>query len=295
MDRRNRIIIGLLLGGGMGLAYGLVSQSINLIALRGLPLYDPAPGRLVRILVSSLAGGAVGILASWPQEGLIGVFLASLSGALGISLLGVLRAAENGILLPSLLVTIYTFLPRLFYFLPLAACVRWGLGMSEDRGAARKAARGRMAPAPIGLLLVALLAGATSLYPDEVRQTLRSMDRMLVQALEAPNRAGLPEALKRVEGFPYRAAGPYTLEWSDATDTYYGPRPVDAGNHGEALITVRFENGFMLRCLYSSPLTIPLCSSGAFPQVPILRQGESYSQARLPASSLRAYANDSVA
>jgi hypothetical protein len=262
MDRRNRIIIGLLLGGGMGLAYGLVSQSINLIALQGLPLYAPPPGRFVRILVSTLAGGGVGILAGWPQEGLIGVFLASLSGALAISLLGALRAAENGILLPSLLVTIYTFLPRLFYFLPLAACVRWGVRKSEDRGEAGIAARRRRALVPIGLLLVAGLTGATSLYPSEIRQTMRSMDRMVAQAVGAPHQANLPDALKGVEGFPYRASGSYTLEWSDPSESFYGPRPVSAGSYSEALVTVRFENGFMLRCIFSSPLTGPICSSG---------------------------------
>src|SRR3989304_2656323 len=107
MDRRTRVLIGLLLGGGVGLAYGLGSQTINPLALWGVPLYVPPPGLLAHILLSTLAGGAVGILASWPQEGLVGLFLGCLGGALAISLQGGWSAAGGGALLAALLVTIY--------------------------------------------------------------------------------------------------------------------------------------------------------------------------------------------
>src|SRR3989304_3277568 len=154
MDRRNRIITGLLLGGGMGLAYGLVSQTINLVALRGIPLYAPPPGRLVYVLVSTLAGGGVGTLAGWPQEGLVGVFIGSLSGALAISLVGMWNALADGGFLLSVVVMIYTFIPRLFYFLPLAACVRWGTGKWLTSGEVDETKRERLlakAPPAMGL------------------------------------------------------------------------------------------------------------------------------------------------
>lgn len=288
MDRRNRIVTGLLLGGGMGLTYGLVSQSINLIALQGIPLYAPPPGRLVHILVSTLAGGGVGILAGWPQEGLIGVFLGSLSGALAVSILGMWNASENGTLLVSMLVMIYTFIPRLFYFLPLAASVRWGIGRWESRDEDGGVVHWRKARLPTGLLLAAMLVGSLALYPSEVREALRAMDRMLGEALEANNRASLPDALEVVEGFPYGARGPYTLEWSDATDLFQGPRPVSSEAYQDALIIVRFENGFVLQCLYTLPLASPLCSSRPTLRVPMLRQGKLFSLAGFPARSWRA-------
>src|SRR3989337_2347700 len=99
MDRRTRVLIGLLLGGGIGLAYGLVSQTINPLALWGVPLYVPPPGLPAHILLSTLAGAAGGLRASWPQEGLVGVFLGSLAGALAVSLQAVWEAAGNGVLL----------------------------------------------------------------------------------------------------------------------------------------------------------------------------------------------------
>ena len=288
MDRRNRIIIGLLLGAGMGLTYGLVSQAINLVALRGIPLYDPPPGRLVHILVSTLAGAGVGLLASWPQEGLVGVFLGSLGGALAVSLQGVWKAAGDGALLVSLLVMIYTFIPRLFYFLPLAAAVRWGIGRWENSGEDGRGWLWQKARLPIGLLLAAMLVGSLALYPSQVRAALRAMDRMLGEALEANNRASLPDALKVVEGFPYGARGFYTLEWSEATDLFQGPRPVTSEAYQDALIIVRFENGFVLQCLYTLPLARPLCSSRPTLRVPMLRHGEHFSLAGIPASSWRA-------
>src|SRR3990172_4266743 len=220
MDRRNRIIIGLLLGGGMGLTYGLVSQSINLIALQGIPLYAPPPGRLVQIFVSTLAGGGMGILAGWPQEGLVGLFLGSLSGALAVSLVGMWEASANGTLLASILIMTYTFIPRLFYFLPLAVAVRWGIGRWEVGDNGGEGSPWRKAHVPTGLLLAAMLLGSLSLYPSQAREALRAMDRMLGEALQANNRGSLPDALKVVEGFPYGARGSHTLEWSEVTDLF---------------------------------------------------------------------------
>ena len=283
MDRRTRVLVGLLLGGGMGLAYGLVSQTINPLALWGVPLYVPPPGLPAHILLSTLAGGAVGLLASWPQEGLVGVFLGCLGGALAISLQGLWSAAGSGALLASLLVTIYTFIPRLFYFLPLAASVRWGIGRWEGHDDEVGAGNWPKARFAIGLLLAAMIVGSLSLYPSEVRAALRSMDRMLGQALAAQNRASLPAALKVVEGFPYRARGSYTLEWSEAAGLFHGPRIVSSETSLDGLILVRFENGFVLQCQFTLPLARPLCSSRPFLRAPILRQEGPSSLASLAA------------
>ena len=272
----------------MGLSYGFVSQAINVLALRGIPLYDPPPGRSVQILVSMLAGGGVGALASWPQEGLVGVFLASLSGAVTVSLLGFGKASGSEGFLLYFLLMIYTFVPRLFYFLPLAASVRWAMGKWGNRGEGETGSHWGKARGYLILLLAGSLVGATSLYPPDVREALRSVDRLTEAALEAPNRASIPDALQVVEGFPQRARGSYSLEWSEATDLFQGPRPVTTGERLDSLILVRFANGFVFQCLYTSPDSRPLCSSRPLLSVPILRQGERFSQASLPSNSYKA-------
>ena len=64
----------------MGLAYSLVAQNINSLSLRGIPLYEPQPGKINTILITVLIGGLMGLIAAWPEDALPGVLLSAVVG-----------------------------------------------------------------------------------------------------------------------------------------------------------------------------------------------------------------------
>lgn len=255
-----RRALGLVLGAGMGLLYALVSELINPLAMPGVPLYHAPPGPFVRVL-GGLAGGAIlGLVSAWPREGLIGIVVSATAGAAATSVSVIAAEARRGEIVAPILVTIYTFLPRLFFYLPHSGLVRWGITQWREAGAPPPYSLRRHGGATLVTLGLAALVGGCSLRSDEARRALTSMDRLLESAKQAATTGDLPPPLQRVEGFFAEAAGDYWLQVSDEVDRFQGVRPLNEEGREETLIIVRYESGLIFQCIYTPPVPQPSCT-----------------------------------
>jgi len=264
-----RRALGLLLGGGIGLLYGLVSASINRIALPGIPLYPPPPGPVLQVIGSAAGGAVLGLLAAWPREGLIGILFSAATGAAAISLNSLASVVESVGFTAPILLTFYTFLPRLFFYLPHAAIVRWGVSQWREVGPPPPFNLRRHAPVALLALGLAGLAGGCSLKGEEARAALVAMNEILQQAEGAARPGDLPEPLQGIETFLADASGAYSLEWSDNFSGFGAPRPMADEGHVESLIIVRYESGFRFHCAFAPPLYRPIC------EIPMLQRPDA--------------------
>jgi hypothetical protein len=265
--RRRFALLRRLTGGGLGLVMGavfiLLKESVNSLILADIPLYSPPPG----LPWSAIMGAAVGILiggaASWSFSSIKGVIWGSLSGALGLSGYALYQAAGPQTSLTGLLGVLLLSLG------PIAAMVsavmivfRWAL----DRQQAAVQNHGPLllrAGIPLALILMVGLLGWTQQYPPPARTVLERMQETLKSGLAAADDAALPAELKdlEVDSFITNAQGRYTLEWQlDPNNRFRIARPADTEGR-ESLAIARFENGWMVVCLYPRPEWDPRCKS----------------------------------
>lgn len=255
-----RRVLGFALGGGMGLLFALVSQFINPVVMTGIPLYQPPPGPFARALGGMVGGAILGLLAAWPREGLTGVVVSAIAGATAISLTTLGAALRRGEFVAPLLVTVYTFLPRLFFYLPHSALVRWGISEWREAGPPPPFDLRRHGRAALVTMGLAALLGGCSLRSEEARQAMIAMDRLLQGATQAATTDDLPKPLQRVEGFVPEASGDYSLQWGEELDEFQGVRPITDEEREETLIIIRYESGFFFRCLFTPPVPDPSCT-----------------------------------
>lgn len=260
MNDKSRRIFGLVIGLLMGLAYGLVAQLINVICLPGVPLYHPGSGVVGSILMSVAGGGVIGLFAAWPEEAMPGILLSSLVGAL---LTVILSFPELGggtdALWGTLVLTVMTFLPRAFLFLPMAALVRWVLSVWEKELQSVSFSMKKMALSVGALVVAAGIVGLFSLYPGFGRYALANTNELVKQGMLAQDTASLPEELEPVDGFLNGAQGTYTLELSDNPDILPVQRPIGPYGEQEYAVFVRFENGFRFGCAFTPTYDDPSC------------------------------------
>ncbi len=242
----------------MGLLYGLASQFINVLALAGVPLAEPALGRLALSLWSMLGGGLVGLLAAWPEEALPGILLGSLVGA-GLYSLFYLWSATTGLeRVVGLLALIFTLFPRSVLFLPFTGLIRWSIGRWTDELRRLDYSIFRLGFTLLILLGLSLAAGGLSLYPRDTRQALIAMQGLLQRGMAASSPETLPPELQAVDGFLQRAQGDYTLQVLENPDLLPVPRPSLPYGVNQVAILARYTNGFSLGCIFVAGYP-PLC------------------------------------
>ena len=74
----------------------------------------------------------------------------------------------------------------------------------------------------------------------------------------------VPEVLKPVWKFPSGADGTYIVEYTDSWEDYAGKYSASLDPLSAYLIKVRFSNGFVVSCLYSTT-SQPVCLNEDFP------------------------------
>jgi hypothetical protein len=258
MSDKQRRTFGFLVGVAFALPYLIISQFINVWALPGVPLFDFPVGRVESVILGTLVFGLMGMIIAWEEESLWGLILGSLFGV-GISSVGAFLNSGSTDTLRSLIVFVFTFLPRLVLYLPLGLLFRWIINAQEYVAARAQGWLRRGLIAWIVLFAAAVLGARYSLYSPEARQALQDANALVQEGMQAESREDLPAALIPVDGFIQYAHGPYTLERSEDVDVLPVTRPRVSLDVIESLIIFRFENGYQFGCVYTPPSREPKC------------------------------------
>jgi len=255
-DDRYRRRIGALLGGALGLTYGLVSQVGNTLAVLGVPLYQAPFGAAANVVFFTLTGAVLGLLVAWPRSGLKGVFLMAAASAAGIVLLSVLTSAtlsENFAV--SVVAALSLALPFWGLFVPVFAALRWVIDHQEEAHRDGQPWRGRLL-GPLALIAVVGLVAYGSLYPQQGRDTLQAANALLAGAAQS---GVTSTALADIPEFAARISAPYQLAWEGQDiDKYRIPRPGRAFDRHSAVVA-RYPDGWSLVCIYITLDEPPLC------------------------------------
>ena len=250
--RRTGLILGLVLGTG----YSLTSNLINRLALPRIPLYAPPPGELSLIVITALMFAALGLLAAWPDEALPGALFSGLAGSF-ISSIWIFLNETNKT--ATLAILVLVFLPRMFFYLPFGALVRWLILKIDQPSLQVVAPVRRLIPLFIAFAFMVFL-GTFTRFPKETRTSLVKMNELMKTGMQATARADLPKPLQRVEGFVQNADGGYSFSIGSDPDVLPVQRPIVEYGELEPFIIIRFENGFRFGCVFSPPYVQPACS-----------------------------------
>jgi len=256
MTRVSRVRTGLVLGLILGAGYSITSNLINKWMLPGINLFAPPPGTLGLILITTAMFGLLGAIAAWPDESLPGVILTGVVGSLLSSLWIALTATGNQA--GTFFVLFIVILPRVFFYAPFGALIRWLLGSLEYRPYKPVAPARRLIPVLLSFIAFTLL-GLVSLYPQETRLSIGRMEALMQDGMQAASRAELPKPLQNVEGFVQNAVGAYTYDIGRDPEVLPVQRPVVEYGASEPFLIIRFENGFRFGCVFSPPYVVPAC------------------------------------
>jgi hypothetical protein len=259
---RYRRLIGILLGTGIGLIYGLVSQAINCIVLPGIPLYHPPLGPVGNIGLCVFVGASLGLVNAWLPDAVASTFLGSATGALMITISSLLTGGlDLDVISAKAAMTALIFLPIAAVLVPLLALHRWATNKEIEAQVDQIPAQRRVL-VPLALLILAGSIGAFFLYPARARTVISRTNAMLQAGITTSDASGLPSPLQsdRVGGFLEKAQGSYTLEWDNADINRFAIPHRMADRPGEeSVVIARFENGWMLVCLFPTAEAEPSC------------------------------------
>lgn len=257
MNDQPRRMYGFFLGIAFGLPYALISQYINVWMLPGIPLFELPIGRVVSVILTTLVMGMAGLIVAWDEESFWGLMGASLFLVLASSMQAYLNSGSSQTV-TFFFLSLFTFLPRLIIYLPLAFTFRWMVGVLE--GNARGSGLVRLLKVTVVILVLAILGGRFSMLVPEAQEALQDMNTLVLEGLSAAaNKDDLPPALIPVDGFPTYARGSYTLEWSSDVDRLPVTRSVAGYGITESLILIRFESGYQFGCAFTPPSHVPKC------------------------------------
>lgn len=259
MSDQKRRAYGLIIGLAFGFPYSLISQFINVWALPGIPLHELPIGRFASMILTSLFMGVMGLIVAWDEESFWGLFGSGMLAVFSSSLLAFINSGERQIV-TSFFLSLFTFLPRLIFYLPLGIFFRWLLGIVDTTGRAPSSGLSRLLKVTSSILIVAVVGGRFSQMSPEAKDALKDMNALVLEGLSAvANGEEVPETLIPVDGFTSYAAGTYTLEWSSDVDSLPVTRPMADFGVTESLIIIRFENDYQFGCAFTPPSNIPKC------------------------------------
>ncbi|MBL8101781.1 MAG: hypothetical protein JNM02_04560 [Anaerolineales bacterium] len=259
MSDKTRRTYGFIIGLAFGFPYSLISQFINVWALPGVPLFEMPIGRIPTVVLSSLFMGLIGLIVAWDEESFWGLLGSGILAVFASSLFAFINSGESQVV-TSFFLSLFTFLPRLIFYLPLGLFFRWLVGSLDAAGRTPSSPLSRLLKVTALILVVAVIGGRFSQMAPEAKDALRDMNALVLEGMSAvENGEKVPEPLIPVDGFTRFAKGAYTLEWSSDVDSLPVTRPIAGFGVIESLIIVRFENDYQFGCAFTPPSHIPKC------------------------------------
>ncbi len=252
-------MIGFFCGLLLGLLYSYISQFINIWMLPGIPHFDLPVGRVAMLVCTMLEMGIVGIMVTLNKESLVGIVGGALFMVFTGSYINYLNSGSTKAV-ETLLVFIFTFLPRIVLFIPSALFLRWVSSQIEQAVTEAAGSIGRITRVVAAIVLVSVVGGSFSMFSAEARLALQDANQLTLDGISSvAQQTRLPAALTPVEGFSTHGYGAYTLDWSDKVDSLNVIRPESDSSVIESLIIIRFDNGYKFGCVYTPPSRSPKC------------------------------------
>lgn len=260
MDQRQKKklwIFGALFGAWMGGVYAFVSGAINGIVMPNIPVAPPEGGLALYLLEYALFGAFLGWVSSIPENKGLGMALGGLATAVILVIITLTRTWGLSIFGGTLLYVSCTFMPLIVLMMPISLLIRAGVD-AQYVAPDRPYLWARKYLIPLVLTLLAVIMGAFSIYSNEQREAIKTVNQLVLQSRQAGSFSALPKPLQDVTGYLENAHGKYTLAWSDRVDTFFGPVPADS-ELSQFLVIARFENGYAFACVFSNNRNIPNC------------------------------------
>ncbi len=259
MSDQTRRTYGMIIGLAFGIPYAFISQFINVWALPGIPLYEQPIGRVASVILTSLFMGLIGLIVAWDEESFWGLLGSGLLAVFVSSLVAFINSGEDQVV-TSFFLSLFTFLPRLIFYLPLGLFFRWLLGILDTTNRVASSGLSRLLKVTFSILIVAVIGGRFSQLSPDAKNALKDMNALVLEGMSAVASGGdVSEALIPVDGFSQYATGAYTLEWSSDVDRLPVTRPMVDFGVTESLIIARFENGYIFGCAFTPPNNVPKC------------------------------------
>ena len=242
-----RLGAGAFYGALLGSIYALVTQVVDVLVLRDLPLQVDWSRAAVIIGVTAVSGALLGMVAAWPRE----TWKGALAGAVTIAVWGLVKATIE---LPSVALSLLflpTFLPLVFLGLPMALVLRlttnWHHNALAEYGLRRWRDLGLLF---LAVMVVAAFAGSWAQMPPHAQEAVRQVDRILQFAAGNPDRP-LSVSLRDTPEVKAHLGRPYVLNQA----------PINSSATGVE-VNVAFDDGYTLSCLIGQAGDTPVCAAG---------------------------------
>jgi len=259
MSDQKRRTYGLIIGLAFGFPYSLISQFINVWVLPGVPLHEMPIGRVASVILITVFMGLTGLIVAWDEESFWGLLGSGLLGVFASSLLAFINSGERQVV-TSFFLSLFTFLPRMIFYLPLGLFFRWILGVLDTTGRTPTSGLSRLVKVTLSIVIISVIGGRFSQLSPEALESLKDMNALTLEGLSAVSSGEeVPEPLIPVDGFASYASAAYTLEWSSDADSLPVTRPMVGFGITESLVIVRFENKYQFGCVFTPPSHIPKC------------------------------------
>ncbi len=262
----HRRLFGLLLGALTGLAFGLVSQNINYLFMPGVPVHRPPFGPVWNILLGVLVGALLGLITAWNSVNVKGVLLGSLSAALFVAVSTFFGGTTSMEALATRVIgLLIIFVPTTALLSVALIIFRWITDREEDAYREtihwKPPARLPRIALPALYVLAAAILGLSAMYNDLARAVTPRMMQLIEAAQMAQSAEQLPEAL-RVERVRYafeNVGAAFTLQWDKDDRNQFAIARPNTSPFDQSTVIARFENGYILACMYPSKTHEPRC------------------------------------
>jgi hypothetical protein len=260
MADRPRRVMGLFLGLGMGLIYGLVSLNINAWVMPQIPLAQPIFGKGFHLGLYLIEWGLLGFFTAFPAEAIAGILLGAFAATTFSSVKSAGWAYLEGESLRMSVLLLVTFLPRMLASLPVTGVIRWIFHQWEKELGTLHFSVWKLAGWVILAFFLAGAGGAFSLHSGGARTALLRTNELILMGREAETEDELPAPLLEVDGFFAQAQADYTLRLTDDLENLPIPRPFAGFGETEYGVIVQFSSGFRFGCIWTLPRPNPSCN-----------------------------------